>query len=450
VTKGRKFVVNPVNAVSDRVKSRGSVHREIFRRIAWVSLFVVLAKVVGAGKEMTVAYQYGVSAGVDAYLFVFNFVNWPVSVWFAELTIVLVPLAARIQQQSPAELAAFRAELLGFSLLVGGGLAVLTGAAMLLLLKSPWSALPPEAVQIAIEIVPAQALLVPLGILASLFSAWTLTSGRHAVSLLEGVPALVIMATLLLLPARGIEALVWATVAGFLLHACSLALPLACRAEIERPRFGMSSPHWRIFWQGFGILLAGQALWTLISFIDLFFAARLGTGGVSVLNYANRILALLLGLGSMVASRAMLPVFSRAEARGGENVWPLVWDWARILFLVGLAGTLAGLWLAPWAVRVLFERGAFTAQDSEAVAEILRYGLTQLPFYFASLVLVNYGSSRRRYKLLFWPAVIGIVAKTGANLMLIPLMGMNGIAVGWVLVYALITLYLWTTLRRLK
>ena len=54
--------------------------------MAWVALFVLLGSLVRAGKEMAIAYRYGVSAEVDAYLFVFNLVNWPVGVWFSVLT----------------------------------------------------------------------------------------------------------------------------------------------------------------------------------------------------------------------------------------------------------------------------------------------------------------------------------------------------------------------------
>lgn len=36
---------------------------------------------------------------MDAYLFVFNLVAWPVGVWLNVLMVVLVPLAARIQHE---------------------------------------------------------------------------------------------------------------------------------------------------------------------------------------------------------------------------------------------------------------------------------------------------------------------------------------------------------------
>ncbi|MEC4719291.1 lipid II flippase MurJ [Noviherbaspirillum sp. CPCC 100848] len=439
-----------LSAATTRIKASHSDHRAIFRGIAWVSLFVVLAKVAGAIKEMAVAYQYGVGAEVDAYLYLFNIISWPVGVWFAVLTVVLVPLASRIHREAPLDLPRFRAELLGQTLLACAALFLLSWLALALALSGTWSGLPDEATVIAERMLLPLLALGPLGLLASLLSAWTLAAGRHANTLLEGVPSLTIAAALLMLPASGIEWLVWATVAGFVIHLACLLLPLIRRAEIEAPVLALSSPHWKSFFQGFGILLAGQALMTLIGFIDIYFAASLGSGAVSMLGYANRVLALLLGLGATVAGRAMLPVFSRAAARGGKGQWRLVRQWACLLFLVGAAAAAAGWALSPWAVQILFERGAFSAHDTQAVAEVLRYGLFQLPFYFGGLVLVTYASSRGQYRLLFWPGVIGIAVKITANLLLIPSLGLNGIALGWVAVYAATALFFRITLGRIR
>lgn len=93
--------------------------------MAWVSLFVFVGKLAGAAKEIAIAYRYGVSAEVDAYLFVLNLIGWPTAVWFSVLVVVLVPLAARIRQDAKGDLPLFRAELLGLAILIGLTLAAL-------------------------------------------------------------------------------------------------------------------------------------------------------------------------------------------------------------------------------------------------------------------------------------------------------------------------------------
>ena len=77
-----------------------------------------------------------------------------------------------------------------------------------------------------------------------------MSSERHANTLLEGVPALAILAALLILPADGVEPLVWGTLAGFICHVASLAIPLAWRGEIETPRFTSHSPQWTVDFGG--------------------------------------------------------------------------------------------------------------------------------------------------------------------------------------------------------
>ena len=50
-----------------------------YQRIIWgmiyVTFFLIGAKIIGAVKEMAVAWQYGVSDIIDGYLFIFNLVN---------------------------------------------------------------------------------------------------------------------------------------------------------------------------------------------------------------------------------------------------------------------------------------------------------------------------------------------------------------------------------------
>lgn len=431
-----------LGAIRARLHSAHPDHHAIAHGMAWVALFVLLGSVARAAKEMAIAYRYGISAEVDAYLFVFNLVNWPVGVWFSVLTVVLVPLAARIRQGASAELPRFRSELLGLTLLLGLALALLGWLGLPLLLHSSWTGLPQATLSIAINMVPILTLLVPLGVIVSLFSVWMLAAGRHANTLLESVPALAVLIALLAFPGGGVEPLVWGTLAGFIFHLVSLAVPLVRQGEIEAPRFTRQSPQWTPFWQGFGIMLAGQALMSFIGIIDQFFAAHLGTGAIATLSYANRILALILGMGSMAVSRATLPVFSRALAQGGDQVHRVATHWVRLMFALGVATMLVSWLFAPWGVKLLFERGAFTAQDTAVVTEVLRYGLTQLPFYFAGIVLVSLLSSQGRYRAIAVIASANLFVKLVAMVILTPALEINGIALSTTIMYAVSMLLL--------
>lgn len=418
--------------------------------MAWVALFVFLGKLAAAAKEMAVAWRYGVSAEVDAYLFVFNLVNWPVGVWFSVLTVVLVPLAARIRQGAPAQLPRFRAELLGIAILLGLVLALLAWLGLPMLLRSPWAGLSSTTVALATHMVPTLALLAPLGVLISLFSAWLLAAGRHVNTLLESVPALVLLLAILSFPGGGAEPLVWGTVAGFVFHLASLAAPLMRRGEVQAPRFTRQSPQWPAFWQGFGIMLAGQTLMSFIGIIDQFFAAHLGTGAIATLSYANRILSLILGLGATAVARATLPIFSQAQTPEKGHLHRVAGHWARLLFGLGVAAVIVGWWLAPWAVKLLFEHGAFVTRDTQAVTEVLRYGLVQLPFYFSGLVLVSLLVSHGRYRTIATVAGINLVVKVAANFSMAPWLGMNGLVLATAFMHMISMSLCWIAVRRAR
>jgi peptidoglycan biosynthesis protein MviN/MurJ (putative lipid II flippase) len=433
--------LNILVAWNTRIRAFHPDHLAIVRGMAWVTLFVMLGKLSGAGKEMVLAWRYGVGPEVDGYLFVLNLVTWPLGLWFSVLTVVLVPLAARMRNENPAELPRFRAELLGGAIMLGAVLALVAAVLLPLAIRMQWIYLPPATAAFAGAAVPGLVMLMPLGVLASLFSAWMLAAGLHANTLLEGVPALVI-AIAIMAGDGGIAPLVWGTVAGFLFHMSFLAAPLGKRGEINLPRLSLSSPAWQWFRQGFAIMLLGNALMNLIEIIDLMFLVHLGTGAVSTLNYANRVLALILGLGGTAVSRATLPVFSNANFAGGSfhdrerRIHDVSIRWVYIMLGIGVAALLLVWLLAPLGIRMLFQRGAFNVENTAAVASVLRHGALQLPFFFAGLVLVSSLVARGLHRAVAVLAAINLPIKAAANFLLVPHFGINGIALATSVMYA--------------
>lgn len=439
--------VNPLNTLGARLRVADPQHAAIFRGMLTVVLFTLLGKMMSAAKEMAVAWRYGLAAEVDAYGFIYNLLSWPIGIWASVLTAALVPLAARMRTLEPGAIPRFRAELFGFALLAGLVLAVLAWLGMHAMLVTGKSGLPPQSAQLALAALPGLVLLLPLGLLIALQSAWMLSASRHVNTLLDCVPTVFIAAAVLAFANPGIGPLVWGTVAGGVFHLLALLVATARRNEVEAPAFTRAAPEWNPFWQGFGIMLAGQALMSFTVIIDQFYAVRLGTGSVATLGYANRVLSLILSLAAIAVSRATLPVFSRAKADHDGSVYGVAAHWARLMFVAGIAAMLVGYLLAPGIIRLLFERGQFSADDTRIVAEVLRYGLPQLPFYFSSMVLVSYALSQRRYGLIFWSGIIGCIGKVAGNIALVPLLDINGIALATMFVYGLNASFFWLVLR---
>lgn len=436
-------------SLRSRLSSGDVHHRAIARGMISVAGFLLLTKIVGAAKEMAVAYRFGISAEVDAYVFVLAIVNWPITIWLSVLTVVLVPLFSRIRRESPDSLRLFFQEFLGFGITVGVLLSIGAWLILPLALNGQWTGLSQEAKTFVVQMASAFSILPALGVTVGVLSVWLLSANRHINTLMEGMPALVLLACLVAFPGTsGVTILTAGTIFGVVLQLAALAWLLNRARELPRPRIGKQSKYWGQFWQGFSIMAFGQILLTSVALIDQFFAAHLGTGAIATLSYGNRILTLLMGLGATAVNRATLPIFADMGAGPDAESERVARRWVLLLFVAGVVVVLAGWMLAPAAIKLLFQRGAFTRDDTLAVSTVFRFSLIQLPFYFSSMVLVSFLSSRRLYRVLLCTGILGLLVKMLGNLLLAGPLGVNGIALAWTLVYGCNACFLWVFVTR--
>jgi peptidoglycan biosynthesis protein MviN/MurJ (putative lipid II flippase) len=400
-------------------------HKQIARGVAAVGTFVLAAKLIAMVKEIAIAWRYGVSPTVDSYLLVFNLVQYPASIWAGVIGAVLVPYAVRLRHVASRDLVRFRSELLGAAILLAVALTVGVWLLLPWVLQQPWIGLEAEQMALAANMVVPGGAILAVSILIWLWATWTMAGSRHVNTLLEGAPALVILLGVLIV--GGSNTLMWATLFGFVLQAVLLLLSLRMHNDIEKPSFVFSSSHWRLFLSGIGVMLVGQALMNAVGLVDQLFAARLGPGAISSLGYANRLLGLLLALGTTTIGRAVLPVLSQAHVQGHNALKQVAFQWALLLGIVGLITAVVGIWLAPIGVQAMFQRGQFTAEDTARVADVLRYSLIQVPFYFASTALVYTLLSQGRQLAVAAVAAFSLILKISLSLALVPVLGLDGL-----------------------
>ena len=412
---------------------QNSAHRKILQGMVWVTFFVLLAKLAGAGKEIVVAARFGVGPTVDAYGLVYSAVMWPVGMAMSVLTTVLIPLEARLAEQDPVGRARFRREMLAAVLALSLLLAI---ALWLMLPLALRQTAPPAVLQVARQMVPALAVTAGLALATTLYSVWIMAGGRYANTAIEGVPSLVLMLVLLAAPLGDAAWLVGGTLVGVAVQLAVLAGLQASSGDATRPATTFTSPAWRHMVAGLSLTVLGQALLGSTTMIEAFIAARLGEGNVSTLGYANRVLGLFTGLVVLAVTRSMLPVLSSAVAAKSGDALHLVAVWLGRLALVGLAlGTL--LWLGSELVtRLLFQRGQFTAADTAAVAQTLRYAAWQLPVYLPSIVVTSFAAASGHFGVIFVSAVIGFLVRPIAGYLLSGFMGVPGLALAQSVAYA--------------
>ncbi len=438
------------------VRKLGNIHpdhQRIFKGAFRVAVFLLLGKAAGAIKEMAVAYRYGVSDAVDAYQFTMTMATWlPVTI-VGVLSVVLIPVLVRLRRADQAEKHVFISELQGWVAAAGIALALLTWFAwpqVLGMLGQGLSARVGDMTgQLLVAFAPVSALLLIAGISAARLRA----QERHVNTLLDSVPAVATLAWVMLAAsADGVGPLLWGTLVGYAIQTVWLAW-LAARADggfWGAPRLSLRSPHWPELMSAAGVMLIGQVAMSFVGPLDQYTAANLGANANATLGYASRLLSLLLGIGAVSVGRAALPVLADVQARGDTGrARSMALKWSVLMVGAGSAAVALGWVLAPWGVSVLFQRGAFTAENTEAVAHVLRWGLLQLPFYFGVLILVQLLASQNRYRIMAAIAVANFALKAVLNTVLAPRMGAAGIMLASSLMYLLsFACYLAVALRK--
>ncbi len=150
---------------------------------------------------------------------------------------------------------------------------------------------------------------------------------------------------------------------------------------------------------GIAILMPGTLVAALSPVIEQTIASGLGYGTISALGYAAKLPATLNSLLTTAIGVTILPYFSQRLSLGDEqNCRSFFIRYAVLLSLAGMCiAAVAVLGSAPF-VRFAFQRGQFSAHDTQLVTALQQAYLWQLPGAMVSAVAVRYVAAQGRYR----------------------------------------------------
>ena len=132
---------------------------------------------------------------------------------------------------------------------------------------------------------------------------------------------------------------------------------------------------------------AGLSLNQLNPVISRMLGSFLEEGSISVLNYANRIVQLPLGLFVIAISQAVLPRLSRAQ--NPVECATIIGEAVRFALFIVAPATLGLILISDEFVHLIFVRGAFGAQAWHATSRALTLSLYGLPGMAFSTVVMR-------------------------------------------------------------
>jgi putative peptidoglycan lipid II flippase len=379
----------------------------------------LLSRVLGLARDVIILGQFGTGREIDAYRASFGILDLIyLVVAGGALGSAFIPIfsgyLAKKQEQEAWRLAN---ALLNLALI-----ALLAACALIALLADPLVALTigsgfdPEKRALTAHIL--RLLLVQPALLGigGLAKATLESFDRFALPAIgANLYNLGIIGGALLAPWLGISSLVWGVIAGAALFLL-VQLP-GLRAVGWRYALALrpDTPGVRQVARLLGPRLFGQSAWQIGLVAIASFASQLGEGAVTANAAALQLMMLPHGLIALSLGTVIFPRLARLHAAGEavalrETALAAV---RQVLFLALPASAIVG-WLGAPIVRVLFERGRFTAESTALTSQALSYYALGLAAFAAAEILVRtfYAMQDTRT-----PVIVGVVA-VGVNITL--------------------------------
>ena len=346
----------------------------------------LIPKLLSIVKDMAVASRFGVSEILDLYLMAFVLIGMPVSIIAIAIQTTLIPALVSRDVTAAAGL-------------LGGAIKLVM---CLLVLALPiWLGILPMAVDmlypasnegIGQGLLTACLWLIPYyfinGINLLLYGALQARKIFWTNAALPGLFPLAILVFVWVIPGSDIRSLLIGTVVGSLLEGLFLYYVLQRKqlVRILKTTGAGLTPVLRLAMP----LMAGGLVASSAPVIEQFIAFRLGPGMVSLLNYGNKVPAAVNSLLLTAVGIVVLPHFAELMAkREWCSCKELHLRLSGIALGIGILAAIIGIGFAETMIRLLFERGAFTATDTYESAAIMRIYLLQLPFLLVAMVSIR-------------------------------------------------------------
>lgn len=410
-----------------------------------VALLTLGSKALSFVKDAVVARQFGTSDSLDAFMFSFGFLAFLAALVGGGIPEAFLPMYAEMRYQQ-SEGRAYR--LAVQSCLVHALVLIFIGS--VLYFAAPfyvgWIAtgFTVEKKQLAVEMMRQLMPLMMCYGMSFQLSAWLRADKFFTVA--TAAPVLVPLVILIFFFKDGAESnlqtLLYGSLLGTLLHMLTLTLVLwrAFKPSLSflwHCLFRWEPEMQHVMKNAVPFVFAG-AIFTSVVVVDQTMAAWLEPGSVAVLGYTDKVCGIILALTASPACDVLFPYFAdKVARRDWHGIRRQLLSSAGIILSFALPAALLLCWLAPVVIQLLFERGTFSASDTERVAHVLRFAALQIPFYIlgglASRVVVALQATRFILVL----SAIGLIANASLNWILMQNMGAAGIALSSVLVQML-------------
>ncbi len=418
-------------------------HSSVLYNGILTTALITIGKGIGFVIPIFVAWLFGVTAETDAFFFAYGVIFFLSNIFSMTGESVLVPFIAEIKTDHKKS-GLFVGNILATSAVI---LLPVTVFALILL----WFLLPiiadfaPQSNALIFKLLLEISPMVLLTFWASVFNG---TLNAHGIYWLPAISSglrgtIVILFAFLASRTAGIHSLTLGYLAAEVVRVILSGLWVYRKNLLQFHISFQFDAHVRKFFKTSFYYVIGSASIGFNPIIDRVFASYAGLGGVTLLEYSRNVFYAVIGVISSGFFTVILSDWSQRFYQGHpDQVRREVIDGVKIVSFVAVLATLALFPSSFLVINLIYGRN-ISAPSVESASHILRiFSLALLPVLLSSyfsqghLVIKN-------TPVLMQTALITNVSSLLFNLILFPLMGLQGLALSVVLIYILATWWTW-------
>ncbi len=428
-----------------------SVHKQIFRALLILSSSALVVRVFGMLNQIVVTSRFGAGATMDAYFVASTLPILVATLLSASIESSVIPVYAQVRTQGKEQASILFSTLLNLLLLGTALLTLVMFAFRDQLIQFSAPALDPFRTTLAVGLAPFIFPVLLLMVVINFLECILNTEGQFGwpayADLL--VPLTIAIFVLTLGRSEGVVILCIGMLVGLCLEICVVIVRARRAGLVYRFRMNLRSPPLRailmVAWVAPFSVLINQAS----PLIDQMFASSLSAGSISALNYSLKLVSVFTGVIFVSVGRAALPYLSRQASTNDMKAFKETLRF--YLWIVGVGTTVLAaltLVLAHPLVRILFQRGAFTAADTNHTAITLVGFVVGLTPMAISFILARAIVALRKNRLLLITAIFSMISNAVFDYFFARLLQSTGIALATSAVYFCGMFILFFILRR--
>lgn len=428
----------------------------VWKNATVVSGSTGVAKFAGAAKTIVIARAFGAGTDLDAYLLAFLIPSFLSDVLCGAIVPALVPRLIELMHRKTLihntakseAIELYNGTVLRSVAFLSFVAAVLALPAALILANHPADRRTALACQLLLAMLP----ILPFSALSNVWRATLNANRRFAAAALAAAFTPMVIILSLTVAGRSVYWLAAGTTVGALAEATLLGLAVR-RLGIRL--FSRSASRWQRSGEIAVREYRSLAITNLVLGGSLFlgqsFAATLGLGSVSILNYGTRLVPVLIAIGPEALGISLLPRFSQMMASGGSAKAGVFLTKFLAIAMCGstlLAAVL--IFFSQNIVRIVFQHGAFAAADALPVASVQSASLLQLPFAVGIALLSRFVASARVNRILIPISAAGLALNIILSLFLMRSFAVVGIAMANTMAQAAVFVILLIAVSRVR